>query len=63
MPSGYGGTSDDVSRRCRLATIALADLTVNFGGRTALYRSGAALSASTRSCALARSSSGHGEVD
>ena len=42
MPSGYGGTSDGVSRRCRLATIGLVDLTVNFGGRTALYRSGAA---------------------
>ena len=50
MPSGYGASSDHLSQRCRLATIGLVDPTVNFGGRTALYRSGAALSASTRSC-------------
>ena len=63
MPSGYGASSDNLSRRCRPATIGLADLTVNCGGSFALYRSGASLSASTRFGALARSSSGHGEVD
>ena len=53
MPSGYGGSSDDVSQRCRLATTALVDLTVKFGGRDAWYRHGAPGSASARACALA----------
>ena len=53
MPSGYGGSSDDVSQRCRLATTALVDLTVKFGGRAAWYRHCAPGSASACSCALA----------
>ena len=40
MPSGYGGASDDVSRRCRLATTALADLAVEFGYRRQVWLKG-----------------------